>query len=439
MRQVQPERPTYLIFLTDGQPTNGDHRPEPDRAGRGRRSGAERAPFRVRRGYDVNTLLLDRLARENRGTADYVKPEENLEERLSAFYTKVALPVLTDVRLEIQPTDPGSCTPTHCLTSSPASSSWSSGVTQRRTDYGYPRGSNVDGRRERLAFGDLTLVDDDRRANYLPGLWATRRVGIPARAPPPARDEPRGGRRSGRPEHPLWHRHALYVVFREEQVDVANANGSARGGRPGAAPGRRRRRPPAPGSAASQTTQALQNAPVAGGVVPRPAAAPGPATRASDGLTEARVQRVAERAFVLRDNVWVDTAYLEGQPRRRVSLGTDDYFALLAERPVRFGLFRASGERVIVVLDGVRLRGRRRLTACAGRVALAALIGLHRAPPRAASLERVAWPTHTRSTPHGRGRTRRARSPRWRAPTEAAAPAPVGSASAVGSAPGRRA
>ena len=47
----------------------------------------------------------------------------------------------------------------------------------------------------------------------------------------------------------------------------------------------------------------------------------------------------------------MDTAYVEGQPRRRVSLGTDAYFALLAERPELSAYF-ALGERVIVVLDG---------------------------------------------------------------------------------------
>src|SRR5205823_3187006 len=100
LRQVQPERPTYLIFLTDGQPTNGVT--DPNRIARavGDAAAANVRLFAFGVGNDVNAILLDRVARENHGTADYVKPEEDLEERLSAFYAKVASPVLTDVRLE---------------------------------------------------------------------------------------------------------------------------------------------------------------------------------------------------------------------------------------------------------------------------------------------------------------------------------------------------
>jgi Ca-activated chloride channel homolog len=350
LRQVQPERPTYLIFLTDGQPTNGIT--DPNRIARA--AGDAAAPnvrlFVFGVGYDVNTVLLDRLARENRGTADYVKPEENLEERLSAFYTKVASPVLTDVRLEFS-------RPTRDLYPDPLPDLFAG---QQLLVVGrYPSGGpttvtlegSVDGRRERLAFGDLTLVDDDRRANYLPGLWATRRVGTLLE-----RLRLLGTSREVVDEVvALSTRYGIVTpytsFFVNEQVDVANANGRREAGdqvqRQVAAA------PPAgaAGVAASQTTQALQNAPVAGGASPRPAAAPGRGDPAST-LTDARVQRVADRAFVLRDNVWVDTAYVEGQPRRRVSLGADDYFALLTERPELAAYF-AIGERVIVVLDGV--------------------------------------------------------------------------------------
>src|SRR5262249_50255267 len=72
LRQVQSDRPTFLVFLTDGQPTNGVIDPN-----RIVRDVGNAAPSNVRLfvfgvGYDVNAVLLDRLARENRGAADYV-------------------------------------------------------------------------------------------------------------------------------------------------------------------------------------------------------------------------------------------------------------------------------------------------------------------------------------------------------------------------------
>src|ERR1043165_4033569 len=52
-------------------------------------------------GYDVNTALLDKLASDNGGVADYVEPKENLEIKVSNFFTKINYPVLTDVQLDM--------------------------------------------------------------------------------------------------------------------------------------------------------------------------------------------------------------------------------------------------------------------------------------------------------------------------------------------------
>ena len=52
-------------------------------------------------GYDVNTALLDKLAAENGGVADYVEPKEDLEVKVSNFFSKVNYPVLTDLQLDM--------------------------------------------------------------------------------------------------------------------------------------------------------------------------------------------------------------------------------------------------------------------------------------------------------------------------------------------------
>src|SRR5205085_11602048 len=52
-------------------------------------------------GYDVNTALLDKLAAENGGVADYVEPKEDLEVKVSSFFAKVNYPVLTDLDLDM--------------------------------------------------------------------------------------------------------------------------------------------------------------------------------------------------------------------------------------------------------------------------------------------------------------------------------------------------
>jgi hypothetical protein len=51
-------------------------------------------------GYDVNSRLLDKLVRENFGQSEYVRPEEDIEDRVSRLYRRIESPVLTDVDLE---------------------------------------------------------------------------------------------------------------------------------------------------------------------------------------------------------------------------------------------------------------------------------------------------------------------------------------------------
>ncbi len=96
------DRPRFLIFLTDGEPTVGVTEPAAIAAHALAANDADARVFAFGVGYDVNTVLLDQLARENRGTATYVLPGENLEVVLSGFYRKIASPVLAEPRLAIE-------------------------------------------------------------------------------------------------------------------------------------------------------------------------------------------------------------------------------------------------------------------------------------------------------------------------------------------------
>ncbi|MEJ2721248.1 MAG: VIT domain-containing protein, partial [bacterium] len=98
---IEPSnRPQMIIFLTDGAPTVGET--NVDRILQNIRStntdGVRIFVFGV--GYDVNAMLLDKLALDNRGTVAYVKPEEDIELKVSTFYSKVERPVLSDISLD---------------------------------------------------------------------------------------------------------------------------------------------------------------------------------------------------------------------------------------------------------------------------------------------------------------------------------------------------
>ncbi len=94
------KRPSYVVFLTDGLPTAGktDESQIVDRARQANKVRARVFSFGV--GYDVNSRLLDKLVRENFGQSEYVRPEEDIEDRVSRLYRRIEAPVLTDVKLE---------------------------------------------------------------------------------------------------------------------------------------------------------------------------------------------------------------------------------------------------------------------------------------------------------------------------------------------------
>lgn len=98
-----PNRPRYIIFLTDGRPTVGKTDEDViirDTTRANKESGARLFTFGV--GYDVNVRLLDKLVGENNGRSDYVKPNEPIEGKISSLYSKIRNPVMTNLKIEVQ-------------------------------------------------------------------------------------------------------------------------------------------------------------------------------------------------------------------------------------------------------------------------------------------------------------------------------------------------
>ncbi len=98
-------RPNYVLFLTDGLPTVGEKNELTIAANAkaANKVGARLFVFGV--GYDVNARLLDRLSGGNGGVSEYVKPEDNLEESVSRFYSRLSSPVLTGITITFDGTD----------------------------------------------------------------------------------------------------------------------------------------------------------------------------------------------------------------------------------------------------------------------------------------------------------------------------------------------
>ena len=101
-RLIEPakERLTTIILLTDGLPTEGETDVSKilQNSRNENKNGVRVFCFGI--GYDVNTFLLDKLGKENHGSASYIKPGENLEKEVSGFFAKISEPVLTNPKIE---------------------------------------------------------------------------------------------------------------------------------------------------------------------------------------------------------------------------------------------------------------------------------------------------------------------------------------------------
>ena len=92
-----PATAKMIVFMTDGLPTNGVT--DMGEILRGMKELNKKNKIRFFNfgvGDDVNTHLLDQLANDQDGTCTYVSPREDIEIKVSDFFSKIKNPVMTD-------------------------------------------------------------------------------------------------------------------------------------------------------------------------------------------------------------------------------------------------------------------------------------------------------------------------------------------------------
>jgi Ca-activated chloride channel family protein len=94
------ERPTTLLFMTDGQATEGVTDTQAILQNLRGAVGENVRIFVFGVGDDVNTTLLDSIAREYRGETGYVRQNETIDTEISELYSKISSPVLTDIAVD---------------------------------------------------------------------------------------------------------------------------------------------------------------------------------------------------------------------------------------------------------------------------------------------------------------------------------------------------
>ena len=170
-------RTATIIFLTDGLPTIGVTDEKSIVRNVKDRNAAGTRVFCFGIGTDVNTHLLDKITEETKAFSTYVLPEEDLEVKLSAFYSKIKEPALANVKL----TFPDGVRVTK-LYPSPLPDLFKGEqlvVAGRFT--GEVKGrlvieGSVAGEARKFSY-DVNFRSASVEHEFIPRLWATRRVG----------------------------------------------------------------------------------------------------------------------------------------------------------------------------------------------------------------------------------------------------------------------
>ncbi|MBW3539187.1 MAG: VIT and VWA domain-containing protein [Planctomycetes bacterium] len=166
-----------ILFATDGLPTIGERDPEAILRSIAKRNTDDVRIFVFGEGFDVNTKLLDFLALDHRGEADYILPDENISEKIGRFFDRVGSPLMTDLEIKI---DGLEVTDLHPRRIPDVYKGEQVVVYGRYTGHGKKTvqlTGNVGGSRRtfeyELEFPELS--EDDKNA-FVPRLWAGKKV-----------------------------------------------------------------------------------------------------------------------------------------------------------------------------------------------------------------------------------------------------------------------
>jgi Ca-activated chloride channel family protein len=179
------KRPAYVLFLTDGLPTVGETNEAAIVKNSEAGNDVRARVFAFGVGYDVNSRLLDKLARSNFGLSQYVRPDEDIEASVSALYRKIGAPVMTDVTLKFDvDADTNGAPPVNRIYPKGEFDLFAGDqvVLVGRYNAAGKAKVKVKGKigdnEEVLTFpADLVEKSDDDTNAFVAKLWATRRVG----------------------------------------------------------------------------------------------------------------------------------------------------------------------------------------------------------------------------------------------------------------------
>lgn len=350
MAMVDENRPTTLIFLTDGLATEGITKVDLliDAVGQAAPDNVRLFAFGV--GDDVDTFLLDSLTSEHRGTTTYVRPFEQIDEAVSTFYEKVSTPVLTDLTLDFGDVTIEQLYPTQL----PDLFAGSQLIVAGRYRDGGPTTVTLTGtinnEVQTFVYEDNVLRNNGGD-DFIPRLWASRAIGhlmsqIRLRG---ESDELVSSVVN------LSRRYGIitpYTSFLIEEDDIFSQSSRDDALDEAFEVAEEQESADTSGSVAVDAASdeaVLRDAEV----IEQPVAVPANESTIGSSTNRTPIQFVGNRTFIFSNGTWTDTEYNpDVHTPQQVGFASDNYFELLTAAPELGDVF-ALGEAIIVIYEGI--------------------------------------------------------------------------------------
>ncbi|MDY6933261.1 MAG: VIT domain-containing protein [Spirochaetota bacterium] len=165
-----------VIFITDGKPTIGEINEDKMIKMIGNVNTFNTRIFTFGIGYDINTHLLDKITTLTRAHRTYISPNEDIEVKISNFYTKVQSPVLTDLKLRFSGIRISKTYPRDLPDLFRGSSLVILGQYSGEGRAGIVLTGKVRDREQQFQYNVYFSKADSKNA-FIPPLWAARRIG----------------------------------------------------------------------------------------------------------------------------------------------------------------------------------------------------------------------------------------------------------------------
>lgn len=330
-------RPCMVVFLTDGEPTVGetDMSPILQNVAAANRVQARMFVFGV--GNDVNTHLLDRIAEDHRGVSEYIGLHENIEIKVSSFYSKISEPVLSDIKLDFGEIRTAEMYPsvlpdifkgTQLILLGRYRGEGASTITLT---------GQVNGKEKKFVY-EGSFVIKDTQNEFLPRLWATRKIGY-------LMSEIRLKGENQElideivrlsTEYGIMTPYTSFLVLEKDSdyerfgIDTGMAPAMKKEGERYKSAMERAAGEEAVSSAMDIIE--LKGSMVAGGPVLK------------------TVKHIGDKTFYLRDGIWVDSAYRKGRKTVDTKYLSRRYFDLLKKKP-ELARYFAAAKNIIIVFE----------------------------------------------------------------------------------------